>query len=412
MKKLVLFFAALLCLGYVIRAQVMIDNVFTARHPSNTVNESDIGNNRTIISAISVTDYENEAQAYYYEGDKPLIDNDNCGHLVLSSKPFYKTELIDEMSEFYSSQQWWTRSNFPSNEITEGWNAGRQITDLSYGNGAWALVMSGSTGYYSQCWWTRDYFPSNEIQQGWDAAKRITEITYGNGVWALVMSKGTGYSSQLWRTRSSFPSAEIQEGWNAGKDITNLSYGNGVWALVMSGSTGYSLQQWWTRSSFPSNEITEGWNAGKDITNISYGNGSWALVMSKGTGYTSQLWWTRSSFPSNEITEGWNAGFDITNLTYGNGVWVLVMSKMAPNGVNNNLNNLISIFPNPVKDKVKINGLSGKSELLFYNLNGELTKQQSINNEEVNLSDLPSGIYLLTILSDGNILTTQRIIKM
>ncbi len=73
--------------------------------------------------------------------------------------------------------------------------------------------MSKNAGYALQLWRTRNYFPKDEIQELWDKGYHITNLTYGNGLWALVMSKGTSYQSQSWRTRRNFPSAEIDELW-------------------------------------------------------------------------------------------------------------------------------------------------------------------------------------------------------
>ena len=106
--------------------------------------------------------------------------------------------------------------NFPQEDISEGWDEGKDITSISYGNGVWALVMSESE-LHSQQWWTRSYFPENEIKEGWDEGKKITSLTYGNGVWVLVMSMGSGLYSQQWWTRSNFPKDEIKEGWGTSK---------------------------------------------------------------------------------------------------------------------------------------------------------------------------------------------------
>ena len=77
--------------------------------------------------------------------------------------------------------------------------------------------MSSGTEFRSQRWWTRSYFPENEIKEGWDEGRKITSLTYGNGAWVLVMSKGSGLYSQQWWTRSSFPKDEIKEGWGTSK---------------------------------------------------------------------------------------------------------------------------------------------------------------------------------------------------
>mgnify|MGYP006294094107 FL=1 len=74
-------------------------------------------------------------------------------------------------------------------------------------------------------------------------------------------------------------------------------------------------------------------------------------------------------------------------------------------------NQAIQIFPNPAKDKLTISGLTNKSELSIYSLSGKLLKQQTVDNGNVNISDLSKGIYVVKIRNNDNILTTQRIVK-
>ena len=71
----------------------------------------------------------------------------------------------------------------------------------------------------------------------------------------------------------------------------------------------------------------------------------------------------------------------------------------------------ISIFPVPVKDILTINGLKNTSNLEIYSLTGELVKQQSVNNGEINVSELKQGVYFVKIQDNGNVLTTKRIVK-
>jgi hypothetical protein len=177
--------------------------------------------------------------------------------------------------------------------------------------------MSKGTSYSSQIWRTRTYFPEEEIKRGWEEGKRITHLTYGNGLWVLVMSKGTSYSSQIWRTRTYFPEEEIKRGWEEGKRITHLTYGNGLWALVMSEGTGIKSQIWRKRGYFPEEEIAKGWNDNKHVTSLTYDNKFWILVMSESNLLTNQLWRTRINFPKEEIDKGWNSGYNISFISYG-----------------------------------------------------------------------------------------------
>ena len=71
---------------------------------------------------------------------------------------------MSDFPGYNGGNQWWTRSSFPEDEIKKGWDDGKMITSINYGNGVWALVMTPDAGYISQQWWTRSYFPKNEIE--------------------------------------------------------------------------------------------------------------------------------------------------------------------------------------------------------------------------------------------------------
>ena len=76
-------------------------------------------------------------------------------------------------------------------------------------------------------------------------------------------------------------------------------------------------------------------------------------------------------------------------------------------------NSTISIFPNPVQDELNIIG--GQGQATIYNLLGQSMKQFTINTEQstINVTDLPSGQYILHIQSReiGRTIATQRFVK-
>ncbi|HMP88358.1 MAG TPA: hypothetical protein PKE63_13850, partial [Lacibacter sp.] len=99
----------------------------------------------------------------------------------------------------------------------------------------WVLVASKNAGrlFTDQVWRTHPEFPAKEIKELWDKGYRITDISYGNGQWALVMSKGTGLNQQMWNTGDEFPGKKIEEYWNKGHNIYKLTYENKKWLLIM-----------------------------------------------------------------------------------------------------------------------------------------------------------------------------------
>ena len=65
----------------------------------------------------------------------------------------------------------------------------------------------------------------------------------------------------------------------------------------------------------------------------------------------------------------------------------------------------VSLYPNPAKDKLFLEGLEEESEICIYNAMGMKVKTMTLQGDaEINISELPAGIYLLRI---GN----QRTLK-
>ena len=68
---------------------------------------------------------------------------------------------------------------------------------------------------------------------------------------------------------------------------------------------------------------------------------------------------------------------------------------------NYNSNNSISIFPNPASDKLNIQFTSDEKEFAkakIVNSVGQVVKEVELNNNtQINIEDLPSGIYFLNI---------------
>ena len=67
----------------------------------------------------------------------------------------------------------------------------------------------------------------------------------------------------------------------------------------------------------------------------------------------------------------------------------------------------ISIYPNPAKESMTIDGI-GVSEVQVYNAIGQLVKTIQGTNE-VNVSDMPEGVYVLHITDTEGVSYTERI---
>lgn len=67
----------------------------------------------------------------------------------------------------------------------------------------------------------------------------------------------------------------------------------------------------------------------------------------------------------------------------------------------------VSIYPNPVKNRMSIRGVDNIEALTFYNINGQKVLEKKSNFETINLNPLSAGVYILKIKAS----TGQKILK-
>ena len=71
-----------------------------------------------------------------------------------------------------------------------------------------------------------------------------------------------------------------------------------------------------------------------------------------------------------------------------------------------------SVYPNPVQDQLYIRAVDMTSSPLvtITSLSGQVIRQEQTQDQILNVAELPAGIYLITLTSDGRV-NTQRFIK-
>jgi hypothetical protein len=84
----------------------------------------------------------------------------------------------------------------------------------------------------------------------------------------------------------------------------------------------------------------------------------------------------------------------------------------------NDLSNAISVFPNPASGKLNFKWNASGTEYLnvhLYNsigaevLRGEKIKVNSVTENQIDISQLSSGIYML-VIDNGNVRVTKKIV--
>ena len=110
--------------------------------------------------------------------------------------------------------------------------------------------------------------------------------------------------------------------------------------------------------------------------------------------------------------------------TFGNGVYQINLT--SPNVLLYSDNDLVdnfkmNIFPNPTRDNLNLTFDSRNSNnyrWVIYNEVGAKVSQSKINNhysstvnEKINVSDLKSGLYFISLIIEGNIITKEFIVN-
>ncbi len=84
-------------------------------------------------------------------------------------------------------------------------------------------------------------------------------------------------------------------------------------------------------------------------------------------------------------------------------------------GLNENESSRIFIYPNPANDFIKLQMTNGEIQLMNYTLNiTDVFGQQQIagiQDETINISILPPGVYIMFMHKDGELVYTQKFIK-
>ena len=103
--------------------------------------------------------------------------------------------------------------------------------------------------------------------------------------------------------------------------------------------------------------------------------------------------------------------------TYGRGVWEVPIDQAALSVADNQLaSNAVVVYPNPTVNKnftIKLNNLSGDTNILVYNLIGSVVKQIKTNSAEqkVDLTGYAGGLYFVKITNDGKSLTKKIVVN-
>lgn len=109
--------------------------------------------------------------------------------------------------------------------------------------------------------------------------------------------------------------------------------------------------------------------------------------------------------------------FQFNNIEFSNGYYALgysseIFELQGPDGIENTIFEDLMIGPNPVKDRLIIEGVPENTRVSVYNINGQIAGIYILNNKSntINLSENKPGVYFLRLDYDGQ-KTTKKIIR-
>ena len=105
-----------------------------------------------------------------------------------------------------------------------------------------------------------------------------------------------------------------------------------------------------------------------------------------------------------------NTAFDATNC------YTLKVALGTATKANNISLNNVDIYPNPAQRliNVDLSGFKAASQILLFDINGNqvINQKASLSNNQLNVSKLSKGIYLVKVMDrNSNVMVTKKFIK-
>ena len=153
------------------------------------------------------------------------------------------------------------------------------------------------------------------------------------------------------------------------------------------------------------------------------GNNLLISVLKSGAGTDDMgvlFYWTAMEKTYTVYNNGWDEGYPVdpnkpihpSSVRQDLPDVILLISDKEPSGVNGvNTDSKIYLYPNPFDDVISIQGATPGSQIVVLDLSGKILQSTTLANDQVNLSDLNSGLYLMKIITKENDVIVRRIVK-
>ncbi|MBI9052801.1 MAG: M4 family metallopeptidase [Bacteroidales bacterium] len=300
--------------------------------------------------------------------------------------------------------------NSPCFDLTTESNANYNFAYHMYGSSMGTIELQASTDGTS---WTTLWTKSGDQGNSWYNATVSLSAYYGTSVQLrYVATTSTSYRSDFAiddisvTTGGTTPTANnltLTITFDNYPEETSWTLKNSGGSTVASGGT-YASQADGSTLVIPINDLADGCydftisDVYGDGMCCSYGNGSYTLEVTGGATIK-----TGGSFGSSEVTN-----FCLPNTTYGFAPTTTSFGDVSTKPI-------INIYPNPASTyiNVQVTNATAHGVISIYSATGSLVKVVEIeeSEREINISELPSGLYLISIDTKKEAITRQFIKK-
>jgi hypothetical protein len=266
-------------------------------------------------------------------------------------------------------------------------------------------------GFYLKADGTVDLFYNNSNHLS-------SSITYGLNQWNNAKVTYDGTTVNMYLNNILACSVQIQLDYSiCGTSDTKIGVTN--W------SNGQGLKGYYKNLKIYNNAVNDVLNTSVSALSISSAaNSTRTFDITSNTSWTvscSETWLTASKISGSgnatiTLTTQANA-LTSTRLAFVtiSGIGVLtrtiaVIQEGIPTGIKKTENDNIKIYPNPTSTKLFINGLTQSTKLSVYNLRGILVLSKHLFDNQIDVSNLTNGIYIIKFENKGGI-TIRKFIK-
>jgi hypothetical protein len=207
---------------------------------------------------------------------------------------------------------------------------------------------------------------------------------------------------------------------SVGVAALNADWGSEKWKIEnIAGTNMYKLRDNWGAKYLNSASNANG-GAVNVVYSADWASQKWILEQVSGNTYRLKNNWGNKYLNTQGTTAGSSVVVADGNANSNNQKWILELVSSAREdentfGIDNRseLANRIILFPNPTDNTFTISGVDTSYSYVLYNIQGQIVKQKESQDAEkdIDVSELPSGIYNMKIITTNYTITKKVIIS-